>query len=70
MGKVAANTGEENENTIHSARVKLHVMDSSSGWKERGTGALRLNVEKESKKARMGEHLLPCLPETSGVTRR
>lgn len=49
-------TGEEDEETIYQLRVKLHVMEKDGGWKERGTGPLRLNVRKsDGKGARLGE---------------
>lgn len=49
-------TGEEGEHSIFSCRAKLYVMDltnSKDGWKERGTGTLRLNCDTESKKPRL-----------------
>ncbi|KAJ9106178.1 hypothetical protein QFC21_001321 [Naganishia friedmannii] len=45
-------TGEEEENTIHSVRCKLYVMDAGT-WKERGTGSLHLNVHKKDLSARL-----------------
>jgi hypothetical protein len=49
-------TGEEDEETVYQLRVKLHVMEKDGGWKERGTGPLRLNVRKsDGKGARLGE---------------
>ncbi|KAK9463532.1 uncharacterized protein V1516DRAFT_688524 [Lipomyces oligophaga] len=44
-------TGEESEKSVYSCRAKLYAMyptDSTSGWKERGTGSLHLNVSKNS----------------------
>lgn len=41
-------TGEEDEDTVYQIRAKLYVMDGSA-WKERGTGALRVNVDKKRK---------------------
>lgn len=37
-------TGEEDEQTVYQCRAKLYVMQADGGWKERGVGALRLNV--------------------------
>ncbi|WFD30642.1 hypothetical protein MSPP1_001663 [Malassezia sp. CBS 17886] len=37
-------TGEEDENTVCSARTKLYYMTKDQSWKERGTGVLKLNV--------------------------
>ncbi|KAJ9124276.1 hypothetical protein QFC22_001076 [Naganishia vaughanmartiniae] len=45
-------TGEEDENTIHSVRCKLYVMDAGA-WKERGTGSLHLNIHKKDLSARV-----------------
>ncbi|EJD48062.1 hypothetical protein AURDEDRAFT_113287 [Auricularia subglabra TFB-10046 SS5] len=39
-------TGEEDEETVHQVRAKLFIMETSKGWKERGTGLLKLNVKK------------------------
>ncbi|KAJ3524411.1 hypothetical protein NMY22_g11010 [Coprinellus aureogranulatus] len=39
-------TGEEDEETILQVRGKLFALDGSS-WKERGTGIIRLNVNRE-----------------------
>lgn len=42
-----AHTGEEDEDTVYQVRCKLHVMDDSNAWRERGTGSLRVNVDKK-----------------------
>lgn len=41
----AVSTGEEDEETIFSNRVKLYVMEGDGAWKERGVGMLKLNVK-------------------------
>lgn len=41
-------TGEEGEETVFSARAKLFILDGQ--WKERGVGALKLNVSHDDKK--------------------
>ena len=40
-------TGEEGEKTYHNVRGKLFVLTDQNQWKERGTGMLRLNANKE-----------------------
>ena len=48
-------TGEEGEETVYQCRAKLYVMQSDGGWKERGVGALKLNVrESDGKSPRLG----------------
>lgn len=48
-------TGEEDEETLYQCRAKLYVMQADGGWKERGVGALRLNVRAgDGKGARLG----------------
>lgn len=47
-------TGEEDETTVYSSRVKLYSMAKDQSWKERGTGALKLNYQERSKAARLG----------------
>jgi Ran-binding protein 3 len=42
-----AHTGEEDEDTVYQVRCKLHIMDESGSWRERGTGSLRVNVDKK-----------------------
>ncbi|RSH92418.1 hypothetical protein EHS25_008833 [Saitozyma podzolica] len=39
-------TGEEEEETVYATRVKLYIMQSDGGWRERGVGALKLNVRR------------------------
>ncbi|KAI9323530.1 hypothetical protein BX666DRAFT_73335 [Dichotomocladium elegans] len=42
-------TGEEDEETIYHIKAKLFVMDrSSSNWKERGAGTLRINIRENA----------------------
>ena len=49
-------TGEEEEDTVYQTRAKLYVMQSDGGWKERGTGTLKLNVRRaDGRGARLGE---------------
>jgi Ran-binding protein 3 len=43
----SAHTGEEDEDTVYQARIKLFVMDDKGTWRERGTGQLRINVDKK-----------------------
>jgi hypothetical protein len=51
-------TGEEGEETVYQCRAKLYVMQSDGGWKERGVGALKLNVRSSDGKApRIGTSL-------------
>ena len=60
-------TGEEDEETLYQTRAKLYVMQSDGGWKERGTGTLRLNMRRsDGRGARLGEWLhCSCLPPSS-----
>jgi Ran-binding protein 3 len=39
-------TGEEDEETLYQTRGKLFVLSPENQWKERGTGTLKLNVQK------------------------
>jgi len=39
--------GEENEDIVHQVRAKLFQFENA-GWRERGTGVLKLLVEKEN----------------------
>lgn len=44
---VVVNTGEDGEATIVQVRSKMYVIDNDNkeaGWKERGAGALKINV--------------------------
>ena len=47
-------TGEEDETTVQSNRVKLYSMAKDQSWKERGTGSLKLNYQESSEAARLG----------------
>ena len=48
-------TGEEEEETVYQTRAKLFVMQTDGGWKERGTGTLKLNVRRsDGRGARLG----------------
>jgi RanBP1 domain len=49
-------TGEEDETTEYQVRAKLFAMTpgSDSGWKERGVGTLKLNVNNTTGRARLG----------------
>jgi RanBP1 domain len=47
-------TGEEDEDTVFSIRAKLYVLSDQQVWKERGTGTLKVNVQKEGDGARLG----------------
>lgn len=49
LAEQEAHTGEEDEDTVYQVRCKLHVMDESNAWRERGTGSLRVNVDKKNK---------------------
>ncbi len=40
-------TGEEEDRTLHQVRSKLYSLDKGQ-WKERGTGPMRLNVNRSS----------------------
>ncbi|KAJ8607676.1 hypothetical protein MRB53_040139 [Persea americana] len=37
-------TGEEGEETLFSCRAKLYFLERGVGWKDRGTGLLKINV--------------------------
>ena len=41
-------TGEEDEETLFTARAKLFSFIKSDGWKERGVGNLKLNTRKRT----------------------
>lgn len=50
-------TGEEDERTEYQVRAKLFAMEPppQAGWKERGVGTLKLNVNKKTgRDARLG----------------
>jgi len=52
--QVEVKTHEENEDVLFKMRAKLFRFDStSSEWKERGTGDVRLLCHKETKKVRL-----------------
>lgn len=57
LAKQDSLTGEEHERTVYQTRVRLFVLDQESGgWKERGVGALKLNVPADGGHgARLGE---------------
>jgi Ran-binding protein 3 len=46
LTRLVVATGEEEEETMHQVRGKLFILQGSS-WKEKGTGVLRLNVNRE-----------------------
>jgi len=48
MQEIELHTGEEDEDTVHQVRAKLYLLDRSGGYKERGVGALKLNVRKQN----------------------
>lgn len=50
---VELTTGEEEEETVASARAKLYMMAENQVWKERGTGAIKLNVNEAAHSARL-----------------
>lgn len=56
-------TGEEEEKTIYSARAKLFTMAKDQSWKERGTGAMKINLRthENGTSARLGTYL--CLTQ-------
>ncbi|BFZ65097.1 hypothetical protein YB2330_006260 [Saitoella coloradoensis] len=45
--------GEENEDTVHSVRGKIFKKNNEGGWSEIGVGLIKINVDKETKKARV-----------------
>lgn len=53
-------TGEEDEYTEFQVRAKLFHLDSTSTWKERGVGSLKLNVNEKTGKPRLGRCFLNC----------
>jgi Ran-binding protein 3 len=57
-----AHTGEEDEDTVYQVRCKLHIMDESGAWRERGTGSLRVNIDKKRSGSapRLGRHAVDC----------
>lgn len=50
---VELTTGEEEEETVASARAKLYSLAENQVWKERGTGAIKINVHRPSASARL-----------------
>jgi len=42
--KIEVNDGEAGEATITSVRAKVFYLDKEAGWKERGSGMLKINV--------------------------
>ncbi|WWD07404.1 hypothetical protein V865_005502 [Kwoniella europaea PYCC6329] len=46
MQEQDVSTGEEEEETVFQTRAKLYINDRKTGWKERGVGILRLNVNR------------------------
>lgn len=52
-------TGEENEETLYQVRGKLFTLGTGNQWKERGTGMLKLNVQKaDGSSPRLGEYVV------------
>ena len=51
-------TGEEEEKTIYSARAKLFTMAKDQSWKERGMGAMKINLRthENGTSARLGTY--------------
>ena len=47
-------TGEEDEETVATARAKLYSLAVNQIWKERGTGTIKVNVHKSNKSSRLG----------------
>ncbi|GAO49903.1 hypothetical protein SAICODRAFT_21871 [Saitoella complicata NRRL Y-17804] len=45
--------GEENEDTVHSVRGKIFKKNDEGGWSEIGVGLIKINVDKETNKARV-----------------
>lgn len=53
LARSVAITGEEDEDTRHQLRCKLYVLEKEGGWKERGTGMFKLNVNIDTAKPRL-----------------
>ncbi|KAH7105872.1 hypothetical protein BKA62DRAFT_688250 [Auriculariales sp. MPI-PUGE-AT-0066] len=49
VNKQDLTTGEENEKTVYQQRAKLFAMEPGAGWKERGSGLLKINIQKDDK---------------------
>jgi Ran-binding protein 3 len=63
-----ANTGEEEEETLHQVRGKLYSLVDGTQWKERGTGTLKLNVRRaDGGGARLGVSLFSALARHSDI---
>lgn len=63
-------TGEEDEDTRHQLRCKLYILEKEGGWKERGTGMFKLNVNIDTAKPRLcASPSFPvcALPRSAGV---
>lgn len=54
-------TGEEDEFTEFQVRAKLFHLDSTSAWKERGVGSLKLNVNEKTGRPRLGMYMSTLL---------
>ncbi len=59
----AANTGEEDEETVYQVRGKLFTLSDDKIWKEKGTGQLKLNVRRDDGN---GARLCTCLRVCAG----
>ena len=46
-------TGEEEDATVLSLHAKLFKFENTKDWKEKGTGNLRLNMNKQTNKYRL-----------------
>ncbi|KIO27312.1 hypothetical protein M407DRAFT_23486 [Tulasnella calospora MUT 4182] len=46
--EIEVHTGEEDEETRHQARGRLFYLSEDGAWRERGTGALKINVKRET----------------------
>ncbi|AEO67032.1 uncharacterized protein THITE_2115759 [Thermothielavioides terrestris NRRL 8126] len=46
LQKIVVDDGEGQESTLFSVRAKMYVMEKGVGWKERGSGMLKVNVPK------------------------
>ncbi|ORZ05816.1 hypothetical protein BCR42DRAFT_427822 [Absidia repens] len=63
-------TGEEDENTVYQTKAKLLILDSTtSNWKERGAGTLRINVKEMESTEGKGSSQTRLVMRTDSVYR-
>jgi DEAD/DEAH box helicase domain-containing protein len=63
---VEVNDGEQGEVTVVSVRAKVFHLDKEAGWKERGSGMLKINVPVECVELDQDNNPIPGSFDASG----